>query len=212
MEKVSFEYTSGKINAGQGSGKCLAFHAPHFAGLRSGEKEEFLGEAIRKEPTLGTKASMNRFPSRTNIKPVIGGEFWQSSFLLAEGEIIKIFATSTVGDNWLAPKKTASIFLRMRAEAALTRIKIGVPHGVPDSATPDWYALGRFDVLSVDEADELGVAILENARSQFSGSGYDALFKKEIIAPEIKPKDTVEMEQVGDRLMRTKRKRRSFGA
>lgn len=206
--KVAVALVSGNINGANGSGKAYLFHSPTMGSLREGGKETYLSNAIQEAPDLATKGLSARFPARNNIRDEIGGTVYQHNYLLAEGEVFKIFASTNAAGDWNARQKTACLLFSPRKEGTLYRVDIRVPCGVEDSTFEVWTLTGRFDIVSLEDAELRGLNVLENARYQFAPASVDKLFVKNVLDNELKALPKIEAKKVGDRVMRTSTRRR----
>jgi len=187
--KVSLDFVTGKINSAQGSGKMYVFHAPHRNSPRYGSKEDHFTNAVRECPELADKLAVHPFVARTNIQPDIGGRIFTQSWQFMDGEVLKVWAQrSTYGEV----KSTGSIFLRLRSTGAFNELQVNVPKNIEDSKESNWWVRGRFDVLSVEEAEALGVAVLDSARYSFHADNTRKLFKLVEKSPELKAAATFE--------------------
>jgi hypothetical protein len=211
LPKVPIEYVMGKINSDKGSGKAYLFHSPGTTSLRSGEKETYLSTAMQECPQLGTNGNSFKLPARRNIRPEIGGDIFQKMSSLAEGEIFKIFAqSSALGSSWNSRARTACQFIRLRQDAPLHKLLIKVPGCITDSMFDNWFVRGRFDILTLEQAEVEGVSVPEGVRDHFLTLPVEALFGVEIMEPERKAIPKVEVKKVGDRVMAVTRIRRSL--
>jgi hypothetical protein len=208
---VPLEILTGEINAAEGSGKAHFFHAPTPESVRAGEKETFIGTAMKECPRLGTKGHSVKITARKNIREEIGKAVFQTTWALREGEIFKVFAqTSAGGADWKARTRTASVFIRVRAGAPLHMLRVKVPGVIADSTFPFWYLRGRFDVLTLEEAEAEGAQVLDYCRDHFKPVNTNALFETEVMEPALITAPVLETKEVGGRVMAVAVRRRKL--
>jgi len=210
---VPIETVLGAINASEGSGKAYLFHSPHALSVRAGEKETYASTAMSECPSLGIKGSVIKLPARKNIRTDIGKEVFQTTLVLKEGEVFKVFAqSSALGERWNQRARTACQFIRVRADAPLNKLLVKVPGTIKDSTFEHWFIRGRFDVLTLAQAEEIGINVPEGVRDHFLSIPVEALFEVEEIEKERRPAAVAEtiVKKVGDRAMTIARPRRSL--
>ena len=89
-------------------------------------------------------------------------------------------------------KSTGSVFMRLRASAAFNELQVKVPVGITDSVHDVWYVRGRFDLLSLEDAEALGVSILDSARYSFHADNTRKLFALVEKSAELRPLQQLE--------------------
>jgi hypothetical protein len=103
------------------------------------------------------------YPARAHHPPEEGGKWTEATYEVAEGAVFKV----TV---WRKPSfglpTTAAFFLRSRATAPLWEARIPLLTN-PDSALDVAVVSGRFDTLSLEEAEGLGCRVKPLFRPQF---------------------------------------------
>ena len=212
-EPIAIEMVAGKINSNDhGSGKAMVFHSPHSDSVRKGKKEFYLGQCIKECPELGSKGSLTPLPARANVRMDMGGTIYSSSYIVKEGEVLKIFAQgNTFGGNsatWMNRQRTGAKFIRLRSGAPLRRLHVNVPSGIPDSSFTTWHVTGRFDILTLEAAKLLGVAVLRGAEAHFSAATTAPMFEDEIMSAEREPLPVFKKEKVDGVVVETKARRR----
>jgi len=198
--KVSVEFQTGNINAEEGSGKAYVFHSPCATSVRKGLKETFISNAINDCPALGVKGSTITHSARRNIQQEIGGKVFQSTWSLEDGEVFKLFAQGKVG-GWNGRVRTAVLYVRLRADGAMNRVHIQVPSVVRDTLFETWTITGRYDVLTMADAEAAGVLVLESCRAHGGEGPVSAMFRIEELAPEYRSPVKTVSKRVGSRVM-----------
>lgn len=207
--KVCVEFQTGEINSEYGSGKCYIFHSPKSVGLRAGRRESYLSQAVQECPELAVKGTNYTHLARNDVRREIGGYVYQSVWQLEDGEVFKLFAKARHG-GWNARERTGCLYIQMRADGAMNKVGIKVPNGIPDSVFPVWNTVGRFDVLTLEEAEALGVSVLDIGRVHCSPSSVEALFTVEQLEEEFRTKAKVVLKRVGSRVMPVTVRKRSL--
>lgn len=111
------------------------------------------------------------------------GFFMQTSFEVPEGIILKVFAQRKT--QAMPRPSTASVYIRLRQDAALHRIEI--PLTAYHKATlRNAYVEGRFDILRVAEAEELGVKTNPLALKFFNPPLVRSLMVDNVLSPELR--------------------------
>jgi len=205
--RVTLELVTGSINSPEGSGKMYVFHSPHRDSVRSGEKEDHFSRAAQECPELATKLSLASHPSRTNVLPEVGGKVFAQQWQFKDREVLKVWAQHS---RFGSLRTTAALFIRLRAEGPLAEINCRVPGQISD-AGPQWIIRGRFDVTAPDDAERIGVTILEAARNNFEPGFVRKLFEIKELAPELKALPTFDKVRVAGTektaLIKTKRRK-----
>lgn len=207
--KVCIEFQTGEINSEYGSGKCYVFHAPKAGGLREGKRETYLSTAVLECEELAAKGTSYTHLARTNILREIGGYVHQGVWQLEDGEVFKIFAKARHG-AWNTRERTACLYIQMRADGAMNKVHVGVPQGIPDSVFTAWSTVGRFDVLTLEEVEAIGVSVLEVGRVHCSPPAVEALFTVEQLEDEFRSKAKTVLKRVGRRVMPVTVRKRSL--
>jgi len=168
-----------------------------------------MGNAINDTPAIGRKLGTQTIPARINIRPEIGGKMFDTTWLLNEGEVYKVFAKGRMGGH-LARERTAILFIKLRDDGPLTRIKATMPNVCPDANFSEWTITGRFDILSLEEAEFEGINIIEHLRGQAAEHSVRNMFTVEQMEQERRSRPKIVMKRVGDRIMPVQRRRRSL--
>ncbi len=200
QDYVPIQVTTGNIVADEGSGKMYVFHCPCPSSVRHAktDQETYLNAAVNTHSRLGTAGAKSKMLARPNIQEEIGGKTFSTAWTLMEGEVLKLFAQGRSG-QWNSPQRTAIMYIRIRAEGPLNRVQCTVPECVYDSAIPSWDITGRFDVLTPEQAEDLGVKV--TTKSYGNKVSVDSLFKTEQLAAQIRTLPKIRMKRVGGRVM-----------
>ena len=209
IDYVLIDYQCGNINSSSGSGKATMFHSPKRGSLREGKPETFLTTAITECPKLGSRGGTVTIPARSGVMSEIGGKVFQSTIGIAEGEVLKIFAQGKDG-AWNAIQRSAAMYIRVRRDGPLTKIHITVPGCVPDASLKTWSIVGRYDVLTSEEAEVEGILVREEFRGTTMKAQVDRLFRVEQLEREHSAVPVRETKRVGDRIMVVEKKRRAL--
>lgn len=116
------------------------------------------------------------------------GFFNQTTYEVPEGLILKVFATkkTPVSDG----TRVGAVFIQTRADAALQRIEV-VLNDHPGATITRAHIEGRFDVVSLEDAEKAGVRVLPMNRRTFFAESVKGLISRKVIAPETKAKPVV---------------------
>lgn len=175
---------TGNVNMRKQSAKIHAFHSPRKGGV--GNKEVFLDKASKSGVTSGhiRKVGVPEFCAAIpGTKQEIGGRFVKQTFDIEEGEILKLFVD--VRPGYGNPKRTGSVFIRVRRNAAHRKIRIKmIDHA--DVAYTHAEVEGCFDVLTLNELDAAGVKVLKGLRHLSSEANLERIISENIvIQPEV---------------------------
>ncbi len=204
------QVTTGDENLKQAIAKVYVFHSP----TDESSKELALSRAAKDEVGKVKQVGSHTFIGAViGIKPQIGGQWVTTSYDIVEGEIIKIFASKKT--TWKGLLTTACLFLRIRQEAPLHKIKVKLLNSFQTKLkTAD--IVGRFDVLTLEEARSYGVTVMPHFESYFAPIVTSALFEVEVLEKSTAPKEKIEttvLPAVGDApeiVVRRRKQRRSL--
>lgn len=160
---VVIQTISGEVNVRKMSAKVCLFHAPRKNG--PGNSEMFLDKAATHAingEAVGRLGFPSFSPSVPGTREEITGRMVRQSFSIEEGEVVKMFCNIRRG--WGKMPYTASIFLRVRAEAAYRRVTVKTLEH-PDVAFTHAMVEGCFDLLTLEDTLALGVHIPPAFRS-----------------------------------------------
>lgn len=188
---------SGSITLRNESGKVCLFHCPHAGG--KGNKEVFLDKASKEGPATQVirKVTNGRvFSSISGKRPEMVGFASEQTFDITDGEVVKVFIDTR--NNYGSRHKTGCVYVRMRSAAAHRIMEFRIT----DHASADFNTgvlEGTFDVLTLDELDQLGVRILPAYRKFCSPSIQRRLITSDtIIRDEIEAVAKVVKKEVRD--------------
>jgi len=167
-----------------------------------GNTEQFLDKAARSAITGGMDKPVNRvglpqyMQSVPGTVPEISGQTIVQYFAIAEGEILKMFVQVRLG--WGKLPKTGNVLLRVRANAAHQVLKFAmIDH--PDVAFHEATVEGRFDVLTVEEAEAFGVHVPKAFHSGFEKHNVDRILTERIVlCEELAPATKFEQKTISD--------------
>lgn len=120
-------------------------------------------------------------------------QWYVNSYGVPEGTVLKMFGSRST--KWNERRLTASIYIRVREQAALRRIRMGLTNNEL-SVRSHAELTGRFDVLTVEEVKALGVPILKIYERFADPLWYGALFELVEIEPEEAIRTVVEDREV----------------
>lgn len=121
------------------------------------------------------------------------GFFMQTTFEVPEGIILKVFGMKKTQS--MARPSVACQFIRLRADAALHRLEI--PLTAYHKATlRSAYVEGRFDLLRIHEAEELGVKVMPMARKLFNPPLVATVMRDNVMSPETRAAATMKTTMV----------------
>ncbi len=198
----------GEVNLRYGSAKAFVFYSPRIGG--AGAAEQHLGIASKSPQTAHLVRKLSPFPTITpsvsGYAPEVGGKMIRTSYEVANGEILKVFGQRRAGAGKLT--FSACQFLRVRDTAALVELTVRL---LSDPSVVEPYAkiVGRFDLITLDEAKSLGIKVLPHFEKMFSQGVVEDLISIRIIDPEKAKVETVSKDD-GTTAMVTVQKRRRF--
>lgn len=209
---------SGSVNLRKQNAKAHFFHAPRKGG--KGGREVFLDKATSNAATGGQDGVIHRSGTASfadaipGTNPEIGGRMITQSFQIAEGEIIKAFINVRLSYGRLP--RSASVFLRVREEAAYRRLRFNlIDHA--DTVFTHAEVEGNFDLITVEEAVAAGCHIPKAYLSFSDPSNIETVVDEDIIIREEKAARVIITErEVSDgdgttRVVRTRKRRRKIG-
>lgn len=174
---------TGEVNLRTASAKAFVFHCPR-AGSKAAE-ERPLGLAAKSPQSCDVVRAISPFPSVVpsvqGYPPEVGGKMVRMDYEVADGEVVKVFGQRRPGTGKLPV--SANLFLRVRAGAALREITVKL---LTDACVTEPYAKvrGRFDLLTLDEALELGCKVHPNFRRAFDPAAVAHIMEATVLAPE----------------------------
>jgi hypothetical protein len=136
----------------------------------------------------------SRTPSIHNMHEDIGGCWRYNQYEIEEGSIIKFLVRRK--DGWGGVPKVASIYLKIRENAALRRVTTPTLRVPSRSTMQELEVVGRFDVVTVAEVAAMGKLIHRLDTIQGSNTIVANVFQVEIQEAEIKPKEIMQFTQV----------------
>lgn len=203
------ETLTGEINLRYGSAKAFVFHSPRQF-VNTGVNEMHLGIAAKSPQTALVVRRISPFPTVTpsvsGYAPEIGGKMTRMTYEVANGEILKVFGQRRAGAGKLTI--SACQFLRVRDTAALTEVTVRLLSD-PNVTEPFAKVIGRFDLITLEEAKSLGIRALLQFEKMFHPTSVEYLFSSRIIAAEKAKVETIQKED-GTAAMVTVQKRRRF--
>jgi len=176
---------SGKANTPTGGSECYVFYTPRPEAEGTNKVESFIGKAAREfrgQPNkpITEHGSTIVVPSLSDIPEDIGGRFAASTYIAQEGVILKVYAKQRQG--WRSTMKHCVMFLRVRENAAHRIVKFTPTAN--NALALDWLGVqGRFDILTLKEAEAFGAKVIEMTRRLSEGSDQ-GLIVDEILEPE----------------------------
>lgn len=159
---------------------------PDDAKLRG--KEVHLGQIDKLASTSVSKVSALPFLPYVGVNAAIAGslgKWWQSRYAVEDGAVIKIHGQRV---SWGVVKK-ANLYIRIREGAAVTQLTIDLPSN-QYSRFQTATVKGNFDLLTLDEVDELGISIPSAFVKLSNPSAITGVFATSILVPasQTKPK------------------------
>jgi hypothetical protein len=130
----------------------------------------------------------------------------RTSYEVTNGEILKVFGQRRAGAGKLT--FSACQFLRVRDTAALVELTVRLLSD-PIVAEPYAKIVGRFDLITLDEAKSLGVKVLPHFEKMFSQGVVEDLIVAHVLDPEKAKVETIQKED-GTTALVTVQKRRRF--
>jgi hypothetical protein len=191
------ETLTGEINLRYGSAKAFVFHSPRQF-VNTGVNEMHLGIAAKSPQTALVVRRISPFPNITpsvsGYSPEIGGKMTRMTYEVANGEILKVFGQRRAG----AGKMTISacqVTVRLLSD--------------PNVTEPFAKVIGRFDLITLEEAKSLGIKTLLQFDKMFHPTSVEYLFSSRIIDAEKAKIETIQKED-GTTALVTVQKRRRF--
>lgn len=121
------------------------------------------------------------------------GFFNQTTYDIPEGVLLKVFASKKPQAS--SQQRTGSLFLLAREHGPLQRVEV-VLNDHPGATVTRCHVEGRFDILSLEDAEALGARVLPLNRRQFFAESVKGLLTRRQIAPELKAKTVVKTKVV----------------
>jgi hypothetical protein len=169
--------------------ECYVFYTPRPDIEGSQRVETFVGKAARDFrgfPTapLREHGSPIVVPSLSDMPQEIGGSFATATYQVQDGVILKLYAKKRMG--WNAVMKHCVMFLKAREHAAHRVIRFRP--NPSNRLALDWLGVqGRFDILTMKEAEAFGARVIEATRRLSDGSDSslvtDEIIEAETFAP-----------------------------
>jgi hypothetical protein len=187
--------TTGQENQSSGSAQVSVWHTPRLPQQRHLKEAYLSGCAKNVEyrdiaTSFGAPAFMQAV---TGIPEEIGGRWVTQSYQIAEGEILKIFATRKGGYG--QHKYTGNLLIGIREQAPLMRVRIPLL-STPKSTRGVADITGRFDILTLPEAQARGVYVPPQFAHLFEPESTEFLFETTELEPAVAPKKEVTVQVV----------------
>lgn len=164
------------------SAKVHLFHSPR----RGQGREVHIGIAARDPANNISYAQQGTAAlARPGMRAELG-QWTNSTFDVPEGEVFKLFAQRSSG-----PVRQANMFLQTRGEAALQRVVVRLSTH-PQAAYSAVHIQGRFDLLSWEQARDMGIVVLPQFRPHFEPSVASRMFEVQVVEQAIRARPVVE--------------------
>lgn len=176
---------SGKANMQNASSECYIFYTPRPELEGAQRVETFIGKAAREFrgfPTAPVKehGSPVVVPSLFDMPQEIGGSFAAATYQVMDGVVLKLYAKKREG--WNGVMKHCVVFLKAREHAAHRIIRFRPVQS--NSLALDWLGVqGRFDIITLREAEAFGARVIEATRKLSDGSDF-SLIQDQVLEPE----------------------------
>lgn len=176
---------SGKANMQTATSECYVFYTPRPATEGEQRVETFIGKAAREfrglpNSVIREHGSAIVVPSLSDMPQEIGGLFATANYQVQDGVILKLYAKRRIG--WNGTMKHVVVFIRAREHAAHRVIKFS-PVPSNQLAMPWLGVQGRFDIISLKEAEAFGARVIGATRKLSEGSD-SALITDEVLEAE----------------------------
>lgn len=191
---VPLQTHTGKEIVAQAQCQVYAFHLPTAQQRHLKEQHLFAVAKVPENKPLVDKMGVTiNTPAVLGIKKEIGGEWTQQSYLLGEGEIVKVWISRKPA--WNAVPITACLLLQMRSTAALHKVSAKLLETARSRfKTADF--VGRFDIISLKDALNKGCPVAPQYHHLFTEAMTGKAFKVECLEQEISARPAVREEAV----------------
>ena len=179
---------TGSENWRDHAAKVHVFYSPTAAD----EREVHIGVASREPGTAISSISKTSASARLGFTDP-GGMWTDATYDVPEGVVLKIFANRVGGFG--TANLSANQFIRMREEAALTRVTVPLSPN-PAARYASVFVQGRFDLLTYGEAQTLGAKVLPQFKRHSEPVMLRRVFQIATIEPQIRPRAVVETREV----------------
>jgi hypothetical protein len=181
--------TTGTETFSTGSAKSHIFVVPS----RPGQKEVHIGIAGRQGGDVRLISQPSRIPCAPGYRPEMG-EWTTGSYEVAENTVLKVFAYRSAA-SFGAMRTQANLLLRVRSQAAF--LKIGtILTGAPNACLTRAWLEGRFDILTLDQARNMGLNIPATFGGSFDEVQARRAFEIVTMDSEIATAPRIEVQQV----------------
>ncbi len=191
----------GDVNLRSASAKAFIFHTP-----QNGAKEQHLSMASK---TTGAVLPVSAYPqiicSVHGHTKEIGGKMVRMTYAVRNGEVLKVFCQRRTGFNKMT--LSACQFLRLRSTGPLCELKMRLLTD-PLVHEPAATVTGRFDLIDLEKAKSLGIAVLPHFEKMFHQSMVDEVMSLRLLAPELAKCETVIKDDGSETTMLTEKRKR----
>lgn len=185
--------TTGNCNYPTGSSKVHVFVVPtrQFPG-----KEANIGMLFKEvQPAFSAIRRINStiVPAAPALAPTDAGKWTQSTYDVPEGLVLKVFGMTT--SQGMQMRRMGNVLIRMRTGGALNRLAAVLaqhPKATLTRATIE----GRFDILSLEQAEGLGVRVPPQYRMHFEDVHWRRMFNLEQVEAQIEAPPRVEVRRI----------------
>lgn len=134
---------------------------------------------------------INKVPAAPGYKEELGK--WSTcQYDVPEGLVIKLYGMRKLPEMVSGRHMTASMFLQSREEAALIRVTALLTGDGRAGQSEISMFEGRADLITLQDARDLGVSIQAHHASQFEDYNQDTLFRIEMLSEMISARPTVQ--------------------
>jgi len=170
---------TGDVNLRAASAKCHVWHASAPGTATFGFAEALLFVNARNGRGASTLSMPDPQGSVLGFSPDIGGKMTAAAYDVCEGEILKLI--SSVRSGPMAVHQCATMFLRVRANAAVQRVDMPLLND-PSCRFTGGFIQGPFDVLTPEQVDALEVKVPEAFRRlMMPGPMTERLFRVTVL-------------------------------
>lgn len=183
--------TIGDVNLRNCSAKISIFHCDKAGGL-----ERYLSQAAKAQTQVTQRGMAIFSPSVQGMLKEVGGRCINSTFSIAEGEILKVFVKINPGYGRL--EKNANFFIKAREHAAYRAVSINTVDA-PSVIFRTARLEGCFDMLSLEEAIAEGIQVKSVFRRAYDPNLVASVISKhEVLQPERAPSIKKQIVEVVD--------------
>lgn len=200
--------TTGFENFSAGSAKSYLFTVPTRA---APGKEQHIGVSARSGGGINTIGMPSTVPAAPGFVEETG-KWTSATFEVPDGQVLKLFAQRSGGFGSM--RIMASMFIRTRRHAALRKIGT-ILTGHPKATYTRVWTEGRFDILTLEQAAELGILVPPHFAHTYAQTMTSRAFEvveveREISAPAVTVVSMVQ-NSAGEAIeVRTNRKSRAL--